>query len=146
MLRNKSQNSRLHALFTNLNIDAEMKAELVLQFTNNRTERSSKMLIDECQALINHLSSINAQANGKAAAKENELENSPENRQRRKILSICHEMGWKKNGELDWERIENFLEKFGYLHKKKLNDYKPEELPKLVTQFEQLLKSYYAKR
>lgn len=145
MLRNKSQNNRLYALFSTLKIDKDMKAELVLQFTNNRTESSSKMLLDECQALINHLSSISSAPARTEAAKNNAREISPENRQRRKILSICHEMGWKKDGKLDWAKINAFLHKFGYLHKD-LNDYTAAELPKLVTQFEHLLKSHYAKR
>lgn len=140
MFRTKQQNSRLHALITQLNIDAETKEELVHKFTSGRTTSSSKMLVTECQSMINNLDAMT-----KGYTKNIANENTPENKMRRRILSICHEMGWKKEGVLDWEKINAFLLKSGYLHKS-LNEYTAKELPKLVTQFEQLLKSFYAQR
>jgi len=55
MLRTKSQNSRLYGLFTKLNISEDMKADLVMQFTGNRTKKSSDMLYNEANELINAL-------------------------------------------------------------------------------------------
>lgn len=62
---------------------------------------------------------------------------SPEERMRRKIISRAHEMGWKTpEGKADIERIDNWCLNYGYL-KKKLNQYTYNELPKLVTIFEE---------
>lgn len=142
MIRNNHQNTVLHKLIADLNIDKETKADLVLQFTQERETSSAKMLVSECQELINHLNIIK---NGPTDKKQAPAQNSVQNKMRRKILSICHEMNWKIGSQLDWNRINFWLEKYGYLHKE-LNRYTEAELPKLVTQFENLLQSYYAKR
>lgn len=142
MYRNKQQNTILHKLLGDLNIDKETKSDLVMQFTQERETSSSKMLVSECQALINHLNIIK---NGPVQKNHASEQNTVQNKMRRKILSICHEMNWKLGQQLDWERINFWLQKYGYLHKD-LNKYTEAELPKLVTQFENLLQSYYAKR
>jgi hypothetical protein len=138
MFRNKQQNSQLHKLISRLGIDAEGKEELVFKFTNGRENSSAKMLVHECQNLINYL---NAQVKTAPTQKQN----TPENQMRRKVLSVCHEMGWKKGDKVDFGRLDAFMLKSSIL-KKPLNDYKVDELPQLVTQFEQLLKSFYAAR
>lgn len=139
MFRTLQQNSRLHKLLGDLRIDAESKEELVYKFTNGRTSSSKEMIVSECSALIQYLTNLAEKPTGTRKP------NDPADRQRKKILSICHEMNWHITGnELDWPRIDAWLLKYGYLHKK-LNDYTAKELPRLVTQFENLLKSYYAK-
>lgn len=146
MFRNKQQNKALHALITDLGIDQETKEELVYQFTKGRESSSSKMLVFECQALINHLNVLKNEAHATNRRVTNQTVSSADKaksqKMRRKILSTCHEMNWRKNGALDWPRINAFLLKSGYLQKP-LNDYTAQELPKLVTQFDQVLKSYY---
>jgi hypothetical protein len=146
MKRTLHQNSQLHALVTKLKISAEQKEELVYQFTRGKHISSAQMSVDECQTLINSLKHI-SRTLFPAIAKPRGMKDA-ENKMRRKILSICHEMNWKKNNNLDWERINGFILKSGHLNKenKTLNDYTATELPLLITQFEQLLKEYYAKR
>ena len=67
-------------------------------------------------------------------------------RMRKRILSICYSIGWtrfnieKRRHEVDMERLEAWLLKYGYLHKP-LNDYTYMELPELVTQAERVLLS-----
>lgn len=139
--RNNKQNAALHALVSELNIDSEQKEELVYQYTNGRTTSSSKMLINECQSLINHLNSIKR---GMTPKPDNWKE-SPENVMRRKILAICHELQWTKDGKVDLQRLDEWLKKSGVFHKK-LNDLSLQELPAQITQLEQVLKSFYAKR
>lgn len=141
MQRTISQNKRLHALCNALGVDKEAKEDLVYQYTKGRTTSSAQMLMPECEALNNNLQHL-LNRSGKQKSKK---PNTPANNMRGKILSICHEMNWHINGELDWKRINNFLFKYGYL-KKAFNDYTASELPTLITQFEQLLKDYYAKR
>ncbi|MBL7902917.1 MAG: hypothetical protein JNK73_13050 [Bacteroidia bacterium] len=141
MLRNKQQNKTLHGLLNELRIDEETKEQLVYDFTSKRETSSSKMLVNECQALINHLIMMKNQT---SKSVKTQLDNSPENKMRRKVLSVFHEMNWKNGSGLDWNRINNWMDKFSYLHKP-LNNYTKEELPKLITQVEQILKSQYAK-
>lgn len=145
MYRTKEQNKTLHALLGELNIDVEQKEELVYQFTQSREKSSSKMLITECQAMINHLKAIKSGYISKNEGGKKHDENDPANKMRRKILSICYEMRWTLNGGIDWEKLNAWLYKYGYL-KKDLNKYTEAELPTLVTQFENLLKTFYAKR
>lgn len=139
--RNNKQNAALNGLVGELNIDSEQKEELVYQYTNGRTTSSSKMLIDECQMLINHLNSIKRGM----TPKPDKWKETPENVMRRKILAICHELQWTKDGKVDLKRLDEWLKKTG-VHHKKLNDLTLQELPAQITQLEQVLKSFYAKR
>lgn len=139
--RNNKQNAALHGLVGELNIDSEQKEELVYQYTNGRTTSSSKMLIDECQMLINYLNSIKRGMTPKPDA----WKEDPANVMRRKLLAICHELHWTVNGKVDLVRLDDWLKKSG-LHHKKLKDLTIEELPAQITQLEQVLKSFYAKR
>lgn len=140
MYRNNKQNAALHSLIGELNIDTEQKEELVYQYTNGRTTSSSKMLIDECQSLINHLNAIKK---GMTPRPDKWKENI-ENVMRRKILAICHELQWTKGGKVDLPRLDDWLIKSGMYHKK-LNDLTAKELPSQITQLEKVLQSSYAK-
>jgi len=137
--RTLKQNNQLHGLLGRLGIDTDTKQDLVYSYSGGREVSSKGLLYHECQALINCLL-----ARTKGAAWS---ESSPENKMRRKILSICHEMRWKDEitDNIDWKRLNEWLKKYGYLHKK-FNDYTALELPKLINQFESLLNHYYAKR
>jgi hypothetical protein len=53
--RTLDQNKKLHTLLSLLNIDTELKEELVLQFTNHRSKSSRDMKVDECARLISYL-------------------------------------------------------------------------------------------
>jgi hypothetical protein len=63
---------------------------------------------------------------------------------RRRILSLCHTLGWNvwdhhsQKHVVDWERLNSWMLKYGYLHKP-LNRYSYFELGKLVTQFENMV-------
>ena len=75
MKRTGPQNKTLHALIGALNIDTELKSDLVLGATNGRTCSTSEMDVNECNQLITHLRSIARKNNG--------------DRMRKKVLSIC---------------------------------------------------------
>lgn len=134
MLRNKDQNTRLYALIGKLKIDKEQKEEFVYKHTNGRTTSSSGMLVHECQALINELQ---VTANKLPKSQDEKSKND----QRRKLFSIAHELGWTKGGKVDSERLDEWVKKYGHRHPQKLNDYSLQELPRLITQFEYVLKS-----
>lgn len=59
-----------------------------------------------------------------------------------KLFYYCHEMGWTKINDagkkvVDMQRLDNWCRQYSYL-KKKLDWYRYAELPKLVSQFEQV--------
>lgn len=142
MLRNAKQNSRLHLLLSQLGISKEGKQDLVLSATKGRTSSSAEMEVMEAQSLINWLAQ---EAKAKLRQKYPQPVASPEDRMRKKILSICHDLAWEnKDGKVDWDKLNAYLIKYGYLHKS-LHLYKYKELPTLVTQFENLLKHHYQK-
>ena len=97
------------------------KADLVLAFTDGRTQSSREMSTIEAQQYINYLKGLD---NTTDAA----------NTMRRKILSMCHRLNWTKESGVDMPRINNWCLASSYL-KKELNQYTYQELPKLVSQF-----------
>lgn len=133
MLRNNQQNKTLHALLSKLNINLENKEQLAYNFSNGRTCKTSLLTIPECQALINHLQHL----------QNMQPKVIPGDKMRKKIISICHELGWQlKNGKVDINKVNHFCEQRSYL-KKQLNSYTLNELPALVSQFEKILKAHY---
>ena len=97
------------------------KAAMVNGISCGRVESTRDLTNDEADALINHLKAL-----------------EPGHKMRRKIIRLAHEMHWHLPGtkKINMERINGWCQQFGYLHKA-LNEYTNDELPKLVTQFEQ---------
>jgi len=138
--RNTAQNKRLYALLNVCGLDKDDKRDLVIQYSNGRVESSAGLNFYECQSLIDYLQAVADVLNNN---KENEAFKKAD-KQRKKVLSICHDLGWETpGGKIDWSRLNAWLLKYGYLHKE-LNKYTLAELPALVTQFEQLQKHKYA--
>lgn len=124
---NTNQLRAIHALLGEQGLRDE-KANIVQAFTGGRTTHSSEMSSSEAAALIGHLKSLNP-VNNRA------------DKMRNKILSMAHEMQWEKDGRIDMDHLNNWCLAKSYL-KKKLDEYEYAELPKLVTQFEQVYKSH----
>lgn len=134
-------NRLLHKLLTERGI-MEHKAELVSGFTEGRTEHSSEMLECEARALVAFL---RQQANDKPAPPRDAAD-----RMRKKVLAICHTLGWYvrsadgnlvlRNGkpQLDWQRIDGFCRERTKF-KKPLQQLTAAELPSVITSFERLL-------
>ncbi len=57
-IRSNNQNKRIRQLFSQLDIDEDIKSALVHQHTNGRTTKSSKMEVEDYKRLINELSAI----------------------------------------------------------------------------------------
>lgn len=128
MKRTTAQSNRLHGLIGMLGIDSEQKQYLVEQYTEGRATSTKDMSATECQALIDHLAKVAMDTNADRA-----------NVMRRKAFAIAHELGWEDDqGKVDREHFDAWLLKYGYLHKG-INEYSHNELPKLLTQMEQLL-------
>lgn len=126
-LRTKDQNRQLFALLSKLNW-THLREALAFQYSNGRTTSTSKLTQGECKALIMRL--------------QEEVRNKiPESQKKmfRKFFSVCHQLSWTtEDGQLDYKRIDNWLKKYSY-KKKGINDYRKEELPKLITQIQKLL-------
>lgn len=134
MRRSPKQNTILHALIGALGIDSETKETLVFSFTGGRETSSAKMTVQECQALIDHLN--------KYTKKKKPVDDEKAERMKRRIIAMCHEMGWEKaSGKIDMDHINNFCKESGYLHKP-LDNYTAKELPKLIYQFEKVYNHY----
>jgi hypothetical protein len=67
-----------------------------------------------------------------------EMKNLEADKMRKKIISLLRSIGFEKDRRADMPRILEYVQKVGYGHKP-LNDYKHNELPKLVTQMEQIV-------
>lgn len=109
------------------------KENIVKSFSANRTKSVSALTNAEAAALIGHLKSLDP--TDKAGDK-----------MRNKILSYAHEMRWHKPGtdRVDMDHVNNWCMTYGHV-KKKLDDYKYNELPKLVSQFEEVYKAFIKK-
>jgi len=86
MKRTLLQNSILHSLISQLGIDADTKSDLVDNYTNGRTTKSSEMTADECQRMIDDLSF--QQRNDKA------IQNEEKQKLRRTVFTIFFELNW----------------------------------------------------
>jgi len=128
---NTTLNSRLHLLLTQSG-KTQHKKDLVFSFTSGRSDSSREMTDQEARDMISYLE-------GSKTAPD------PADRMRKKIISMAREIGWEKRTATgraaDMERIGNWVLKYGAL-KKPFNDYKINELPALVTQFERVYKDF----
>lgn len=122
---------QLRTILSRKGIDEELKEELVHEATNGRTTSIRKMHTAEAIRLINQLNGRPDNYDGK------------KQRMKRKILALCHEMGWEEpdTGKVDMRRVNAYCKKRGHAHKP-FDDYTTAELPLLITQFERLHKSY----
>ncbi|HUM50468.1 MAG TPA: hypothetical protein PK431_01590 [Chitinophagales bacterium] len=124
-----SRVQKLHLLLNRLNINTkEDKQQFAWQYSDGETESTSALTLKQYNQLI---ADLQKRVNTSDAA----------NTMRRKIISRAHEMSWtidvdgKKKA--DMKRINGWCVSYGYLHKA-LNDYTLLELPKLVTQFDNM--------
>lgn len=108
----------------------EHKSTLVQSFTFGRTESRAEMKADEAKELIQYL-------------KRTDPDEVKAETQRRKIISMAHEMKWELPGtkKADMKRLDEWCKKYGMYHKH-LNSHTLKELPYLVTQFGAYYMSY----
>lgn len=134
---------RLYFLLDQLGI-RHLKNDLVMDASDGRTERARELKNIEMNELLSHLDNMLKEV--RSDSRPHKLSFQRMDRMRKRILSICYSIGWtrfniqKRRHEVDMERLEAWLLKYGYLHKP-LNDYTYMELPALVTQAERVLLS-----
>jgi len=127
-----AQNRRLHQLLHDLGL-MEDKKHLVSMTTRGRTESSKELSVAEAKTLILHLEGV--------TTKDDRAD-----KMRKKIFAICYNIGWiygnsPEDRKINQAAIDRIVQKIGYL-KKPLNEFTPAQLPKLVSQFEQIEKYY----
>jgi hypothetical protein len=121
-----------------------MKEDMVSDASGGRTESVRDLTNYEMVDLTRHLESKLKGAREDAMPHKKDI--SGAERMRKRILSMCYSMGWtrfdpdKGRHTVDYERLEAWLLKYGYLHKP-LDKYRYLELPTLVTQMENLMRT-----
>jgi hypothetical protein len=142
--RQSNQFAVFFALAKKLNIDPEMRMNLVRQYSKNRTGSLKELNSYEYAELIGHLNRQMPAASVPMAAKP--AQPAPPawesaNVMRKKIFFLFRELGYAWGSEPgDMARnsvvVNHYVRTYGYLKCKPLNSYTAEELPKLVSQFE----------
>lgn len=137
---NPAQNRRLHQLINQLGLQDD-KAGLVHHFTAKRYTSTKDMAEHQAQALIDYLAGLVPPTASPTAPPADAA-----NRMRRKVFAIGRAIGWL-SGEtpadlaMNRAKLDQFLCARG-VYKKPLNQYTAAELPKLVSQFEQIQRHY----
>lgn len=106
------------------------KDDITKSFSGGRTNSLSELTYKETSDLIDYLKG------------DLNIPQSAASRMRRKILSMAHEMGWEMpDGSVDMDRVNAWCVKYGHNHKR-MDQYSKEELPALVSQFENAYKCF----
>jgi len=113
--------------------DERNRYEVVFDFTNGRKQSLSELSDHEFRELCQHMSRLVTAVRPEAQGSEFERAN----KMRRKLIAILTKVGYTKDNKADMERINNWCETHGYLHKS-INDYEYKELPKLIAQAENM--------
>jgi hypothetical protein len=134
ILRTNSQNRRLYALLNRLKL-TEMKANLALQYSDNRTSETSQLTMSECKKLIAYLESQTG------PQKKEEVGKDMIKIKRGKCLHLAVAAGMRKGNtkEVDYTKFNPFMMNTSVC-KKQLIDYDLQELDSLITQLEQIVK------
>ena len=149
MLANTEQIKRIHALLAKTGLMSQ-KAALVEGATYGKQTSTKQMSHTEADALIEYL---NHRAGGQPAqppapqrgVAERQRRQQACNTMRRKILAKCHRLKWQTaDGKVCMQRLNQWCLQKSYLLKP-LNQYTYDELPALVSQFEEVYK-YYIKK
>lgn len=137
-------NKQIHVLLAQKKL-TDHRHSLISSFTKERTESLREMHHYEAIEMVQYLKGLQPEAQQKTQAVVTPSQKA--NRMRRKIIAMAHTMGWSIEHPVshdlvaDMQRINGWCVQYGYL-KKPLNSYKLEELPKLISQFETIYKSF----
>ena len=141
--RASNQFAIFFALGNKLGIDPEMRMNLVRQFSKGRTGSLKELNSYEFAELVSHLQ--RQMPNSAPLAAKPQPAPSPKwesaDAMRKKIFFLFRELGYCWGSEPgDMARnaivVKHYVATHGYLKCKPLNSYTQEELPKLVSQFQ----------
>lgn len=119
---NKKQIAAIHTLISKLNLP---KADIVIGASSGRTESVGGLTSAEANDLIKYL-------------KSQDPEEKKAEKVRRVIISMAHELGYRKPGtkKVDMAKLDEWCMKYGKF-KKKLNQHSLSEVNELRWQFGQ---------
>lgn len=119
------------------------RSDVIRQFSNGRKQGLSQLTAFEYQELLRWLNRKfgNDRTTTPKTAQNHPEFNEKEDRQKKKIIALFCQMGYVKDGKADIYRINGWAMKYGHLHKK-MNDYHGADLTMLVSQAEEVWKTY----
>src|SRR5690554_190035 len=113
------------------------RVELIQNMTNQEKSSLKELTPHEYKILVNGL----VQVKGNIWSEKEQRKD----RQRKKIIANLRKLGYTlDDGRSDMRRIEEWVIKYGYLHKP-MNSYDENELPMLVTQVDKMLEKFIQK-
>jgi len=109
--------------------------EVIAGLTHGRTHSLKALSPHEYRELINYMNQlVRKQQNDDAAVAD---------RMRKKLIATLCQIDYTIDGKPDMLRINLWVQQYGHVKGKRLNDYTRQELPKLLTQAEQMLAKFY---
>lgn len=130
---NPNKLKAISTLVSKYGISKEVKASMVAGFSAGRCTSTKDLFDDEASLMLSHL-------------QKNDPNREAIERMKGKIFYYCHEMGWTTTGKsgkdvVDMKRLDDWCKTYSYL-KKKLDWYNYRELPKLVSQIENVYRHF----
>lgn len=120
---------QFNALLTTLGMQDE-KRYLIAEASAGRTSSTKELTLPEMDGLIAQLNSLTPKTV------------KPGDKQRKRIISMAHELGWRNTGKADMPRINEWCISTGQ-YKKPLMEHSVEELSNLVAQFTKMYNAYF---
>jgi hypothetical protein len=119
------------------------RSDVIRQFSNEKKQGLSQLTPFEYRELLRWLNKRFGpnQQKPKTDHKTHPDFNEVEDRQKKKIIALFCKMGYVKDNKADIYRINGWAMKYGHLHKK-MNDYHGADLTKLVSQSEEVYKTF----
>lgn len=141
--------AKLAILCGEMGIGADAKQAMVHEVSGGRVTSSKGLNEGELVELVKGLEKEKEKGlqsgKGKGSGSESGERVRSANTMRRGIIAVAHELGWKlADGKVDMAALNKWCITFGH-GKKGLNSYKYHELPKLLTQIQEVKKSRLAK-
>lgn len=122
------------------------RSDVIKQFTSGRKQGLSQLSNWEYRELLLWLNQrfgnkVNEVSKPKQDPKQHPDFNKKEDRQKKKIIALFCKMGYVKNEKADIYRINGWAMQYGHLHKI-MNEYHGADLTKLVSQAEEVYKTF----
>lgn len=119
------------------------RSDVIRQFSNGRKQGLSQLTAYEYQELLRWLNRKfgGGRATMHCGSTPPPPFNEKEDRQKKKIIALFCKMGYVKDDKADIYRINGWAMKYGHLHKK-MNDYHGADLTMLVSQAEEVYKTF----
>ena len=102
--------------------------EVIAGLTHGRTHSLKALSPHEYRELVNYMNQL--------VAKQQVENTNVEDKMRKKVISLLCNMGYTVHGKPDMLRIQLWVQQYGHVKGKRLNDYTRQELPKLISQAE----------